>query len=230
MPEKVLDCWRAVVESYSACDLTCAGDKLPALAGIVNFFQQATGDRCLAGAWKSRLPSTLAWQVLDPRRRRPRPDGSCRAPSWSWASLDGPIRWIYTDSDSLFQASVVAVDDHDDNSTVLSLTLTGRLFRSDIVLHADQEHSLRPDALGIAMGDTRPFYLVPLLVAPNAKSTERLSVHFFLLEPILCTTPVAYRRVGTCQQDVVMGMFGYRRTAETQEVCNVFPAEEIVVM
>lgn len=84
--------WRNMVQHYSSCALTKAEDRLPAFAGVAKIFQEVTGDEYLAGLWRSRFLDGLDWRV-----REPRPDrtSSCRAPSWSWASVDGPLKpWI----------------------------------------------------------------------------------------------------------------------------------------
>lgn len=80
--------WNAIVEQYTRCELTRAEDKLVALAGIVQRFGRVFKDECWAGMWRKELPSSLLWSVLG--------DGirplQYRAPSWSWASVDGPIK------------------------------------------------------------------------------------------------------------------------------------------
>ncbi|KAK2590090.1 hypothetical protein QQS21_012230, partial [Conoideocrella luteorostrata] len=79
--------WNSLVREYSNCALTFPGDKLPAFAGIVDLFREATGDQYLAGLWRSNLLHLLDWWVDQPCARL---STEYRAPSWSWASLDGP--------------------------------------------------------------------------------------------------------------------------------------------
>lgn len=80
--------WARIVEHYSRCDLTIASDKLVALSGLADLFQALTGQEYIVGAWKSRLSESLDWRVYEPRAKT---SSDYRAPSWSWASIDGPV-------------------------------------------------------------------------------------------------------------------------------------------
>lgn len=80
--------WSMIVLYYSDTDLTYGSDRLAALSGIVARQQRVTGGRYLAGMWRERLVYQLTWQVLG-INRKPRPEW--RAPTWSWASVDGPV-------------------------------------------------------------------------------------------------------------------------------------------
>jgi Heterokaryon incompatibility protein (HET) len=83
--------WNRIVDLYTRCDLTRASDKLIALSGIASEFHRtrlSADDQYLAGLWKSQLPNALLWQGATTTCSRPR---EYRAPSWSWASIDGPV-------------------------------------------------------------------------------------------------------------------------------------------
>jgi hypothetical protein len=82
--------WNGVIEDYCKRSLTKEEDKLIALSGIAKAFQsRLTDDIYLAGLWYNSLPHALLWRVVDPAFvTRP---SSYRAPSWSWASIDGRI-------------------------------------------------------------------------------------------------------------------------------------------
>ncbi|KAK4210668.1 heterokaryon incompatibility protein-domain-containing protein, partial [Rhypophila decipiens] len=96
--------WLHIVEKYTATRMTVPGDKLPALAGIARAQHVAATaaaklgdnnrhDQYLAGMWRERFLLQLGWWVAQKRkRRRPRPR-EWRAPSWSWAAVDGPARF-----------------------------------------------------------------------------------------------------------------------------------------
>ncbi|KAL2192364.1 hypothetical protein P885DRAFT_47879 [Corynascus similis CBS 632.67] len=76
---KVRHIWTCLVEAYSACDLTVPSDKLIAISGIAQ-----------------HVAALLQAQSGVPgKTSRP---AQYRAPSWSWASIDGPVRpgWSYT--------------------------------------------------------------------------------------------------------------------------------------
>jgi hypothetical protein len=88
--------WDSVVSIYAGRDLTKSGDKLVALSGIASMSQAITKDNYYAGLWESRFCTQLLWSILGCRRsnselsQRP---SEYRAPSWSWASLDGRLYW-----------------------------------------------------------------------------------------------------------------------------------------
>jgi hypothetical protein len=80
--------WLQTVERYSPLHLTFPTDKLPALSGLAKRFLASKKDEYLAGMWKSTLLEDLAWRVQKPCPS-PQP---WRAPSWSWVSVDGPVK------------------------------------------------------------------------------------------------------------------------------------------
>lgn len=93
-----LDVWQHVAMIYTRCDLTRTSDKYVAISGVVDMLQHSWNDQYLAGVWKSQLPSAALWHRKIDTRRRPvylhhSRKRSERAPSWSWASLDGPMNF-----------------------------------------------------------------------------------------------------------------------------------------
>ncbi|KAK9420684.1 putative heterokaryon incompatibility protein [Seiridium unicorne] len=70
-------------------NLTVQSDKLTALAGLARRFSTPSMGKYLAGIWYSQLPDALAWRIQLPKK-----PGQYRAPSWSWASLDGEVMGI----------------------------------------------------------------------------------------------------------------------------------------
>lgn len=101
--------WDSIVTHYMGCSLTYSEDKLIAFSGLARLFAEIHEDEYLAGIWSKELPSALTWMCRKNRRDRlgfyPEPDPmieqvppDTRAPSWSWASLDGdfyPARGSY---------------------------------------------------------------------------------------------------------------------------------------
>jgi hypothetical protein len=87
--------WRDIVRKYSLCLLTRSEDKLVALAGIASSYLSVLGAShtgYVAGLWEADIISQLLWhRVHDCHGRRPQ---QYRAPSFSWASLDGPVSWF----------------------------------------------------------------------------------------------------------------------------------------
>lgn len=81
--------YRQVLGHYTNMDLSVPSDKLIALSGIAKHIMPHTGDTYVAGMWRKSLGTHLFWITLtDPRTSRPQ---VYRAPTWSWASLDGRI-------------------------------------------------------------------------------------------------------------------------------------------
>lgn len=82
--------WEAVVAMYSASDLTVSSDKLVAISGVAKVFGTASRDDYCAGLWKSIFIPQLTWRIKAGGGIRP---NSYRAPSWSWASVDGQVKF-----------------------------------------------------------------------------------------------------------------------------------------
>lgn len=83
--------WNRTATYCTGRNLTVASDKLTALSGLANDMKARLRQlkpgphRYLAGLWEERLMDTLLWSVRGPGKR----PSEYRAPSWSWASLDG---------------------------------------------------------------------------------------------------------------------------------------------
>lgn len=85
--EEILWDYYTIVDRYCARELTYLSDKFPALSGIAQGLQPFLGDY-LAGLWRSDIVRGLWWVKLAGGG----PASKYRAPSWSWASVDGPVR------------------------------------------------------------------------------------------------------------------------------------------
>ncbi|RYN31162.1 hypothetical protein AA0115_g4709 [Alternaria tenuissima] len=85
--------WNKIISAYSETLLTVATDKLIALSGIAKRMRPTVNnDTYVAGIWRKHLESALLWLI----KTHEKIDGSpsCRptpyrAPTWSWASVDG---------------------------------------------------------------------------------------------------------------------------------------------
>lgn len=101
--------WLGIVLEYNLRALTKSKDKLRAIGGIADLYHLKTGDKYCAGLWRSHLAEELLWSVKHPRASLssmiaeardptsislptvtlfPRPS-KYRAPTWSWASVNG---------------------------------------------------------------------------------------------------------------------------------------------
>lgn len=117
VPDVAYKAWRRIIGKYSSCQLSHESDKLVAASGLAKAFaQHLRGEgmetEYLAGLWRGYLVDELLWYRRPGKRaplsrddnigggksknmdqtggRRPK---EYRAPSWSWASIDGPIEW-----------------------------------------------------------------------------------------------------------------------------------------
>lgn len=99
------DQWYGKVEDYTSRFLTRESDKLVAFSGYAQHFQREVlgGGTYLAGLWKEHFPGCLLWRVRRDERKpgerhpfeafEPRRPIKYRAPTWSWASLDGEVTY-----------------------------------------------------------------------------------------------------------------------------------------
>lgn len=94
--EKLYLQWQEMVEDFTSLKLSQEEDRLPALSGLAQQYQPRLKSEYLAGIWRKNLVDYLIWYAYPafgieaPRYRTKRP-GKWRAPSWSWASVEGPI-------------------------------------------------------------------------------------------------------------------------------------------
>ena len=99
--------WHKVIKQYSQRKLTIEDDKLPAVGGLARRFALETvskngtsipGNRYLAGLWWDNIIRDMCWRINNHRHSRERP-GRYRAPTWSWASVNGVVDFFNTDTD-----------------------------------------------------------------------------------------------------------------------------------
>lgn len=82
--------WEAVIKEYTRRQLSFSSDRLAAVAGLAARAHATKPEaKYLAGLWSDTLPQSLMWETRN-RSERIRP---CIAPSWSWASVTGPVYW-----------------------------------------------------------------------------------------------------------------------------------------
>jgi len=88
------DHWRNIIEVYSKCLLTEERDKLIAIGGIAKHFSQYWDwGNYVAGLWSKYIINQMLWETVSPSKSvRPQ---RYRAPSWSWASIDGEVCMLY---------------------------------------------------------------------------------------------------------------------------------------
>ncbi|KAI9856310.1 MAG: hypothetical protein M1813_009146 [Trichoglossum hirsutum] len=139
-PSSVFWRWCQVAVEYSNRKLTKQSDKLPAMSGLASEVARRTGDQYLAGLWRSHLHVGLLWESTPGKMVRP---SAFRAPSWSWASLDGPLR--YAGMNSLITTSAPSIDILDANVTKTGGDVHGGVSAGYIRLSGQLKHATRSD-------------------------------------------------------------------------------------
>lgn len=108
--------WTAAVSQYSRCALTQGSDKLIAIAGIAKEFGKSIDDEYVAGLWRKDLINELRWSGGD-KRATP-----YRAPTWSWASVDGAVAFRSAEKtpvvDVWVEISEVDIEADDEDGTI----------------------------------------------------------------------------------------------------------------
>ncbi|KAF5565645.1 heterokaryon incompatibility protein [Fusarium napiforme] len=131
--------WMEFVEKFSYCHLTMDRDKLPAIAGVAAVFE-SPNDQYLAGLWRGGLASQLIWRRSEKRWTNYEPPLNYRAPSWSWASVNGPIEFLadtfYIDRRSRYTAAII---DCNVDLLVVNNPL-GQVTGAQLCLRADLAH------------------------------------------------------------------------------------------
>jgi len=108
--------WLELIETYSGRDITFDSDRLPAMSGIAKAYKSWMGgltsyEDYVSGMWSHNFFPSLTWYPNRSRLRwklkRHERTSAYVAPSWSWASVNGPVSflvrhrgsaWRYTDS------------------------------------------------------------------------------------------------------------------------------------
>ncbi|CAI6340725.1 unnamed protein product [Periconia digitata] len=117
--------WQGIVSYYSSRDLTQISDKLSALSGLARLISEALSVKpgsYLAGHWRDDLASSLLWYVSQPER--PNRSSPYRAPSWSWASVNGQIQYFREGYQFHFMGALSVQEAH---SSASSLDEFGRV-------------------------------------------------------------------------------------------------------
>jgi hypothetical protein len=94
--------WHRLVYDYTRRNLTYISDRLPAMSGVASIIQTTISSDYLAGLWRNNLEFDLLW-FCDPKQPLPRSvkwqdretGELIKPPTWSWASVDGRIRFLF---------------------------------------------------------------------------------------------------------------------------------------
>ena len=213
-PMDTFSLWNDLVQKYSRCDLTYPSDKLLAMAGVAKLFQGAINEKYVAGLWSSHVLTMMDWRVYDPR---PRQSTKYRAPSWSWASVDGPIRMCGLSAGAEFLVELlnaeVTTKLPDEMSTVLEgfVMLKGRLiaavfqhvnppFATFLTEFSQFSVQIHPDTTDIKLAENGYIRYVPFKLSYQyGENRERTPCVICLMLEEANRAPdsqIQYRRIG----------------------------------
>ncbi|KAK3323356.1 heterokaryon incompatibility protein-domain-containing protein [Cercophora scortea] len=115
---KPMSTWETLLVEYSRRRLTVEADRLPAIAALARVMAPSINSDYFAGLWKTELLTGLCWSVWNewyfagaPDSRQPYFSKTYIAPSVSWASVVGQIKYttnLVTTNKLDWLASVVA--------------------------------------------------------------------------------------------------------------------------
>ena len=104
--------WYELVAVYTRGQLTESSDKLAAFDGITQAIAKNGNLQTNFGLWMPNLLLSLLWFTSEGGQRPP----ESRAPTWSWASLDGPISYgvpaVYTKSQQVLLGYTAVVSEN----------------------------------------------------------------------------------------------------------------------
>lgn len=93
--KELFNAWADIVSEFTKRKLTFDKDKLPAMAGLAAEMSQYKAAEYLAGLWKDDLRENLAWSIppksVNAPPRETKRFSAYRAPTWSWASIEGKV-------------------------------------------------------------------------------------------------------------------------------------------
>ncbi|KAL5364203.1 heterokaryon incompatibility protein-domain-containing protein [Aspergillus floccosus] len=89
--------WTTLVKEYTSRDITRPSDRLPAMDSVMKRIEAGTGWKRVYGLWSNSLVEGLIWRPVQklghagihPYQMNP----GHYAPTWSWASVDGPVSY-----------------------------------------------------------------------------------------------------------------------------------------
>ncbi|KAK2472566.1 hypothetical protein H9L39_16446 [Fusarium oxysporum f. sp. albedinis] len=187
--------WREMVIQYSHLRLTYSSDKLPALSGLAEAIRRKTGHEYLAGLWRDTLLLDMCWFSTSNELQ----DRQWRAPSWSWASVNGSIEyeqylycWPYLSSNnfrtwarvleakcSLKGAS--ATGQFTDGFITLECSMLSAVYR-DGELHIDDNRlTWKPDRTHFVQ-ELQTVFIIPLLTLVEGLQNMHKGLHALVVQ------------------------------------------------
>jgi hypothetical protein len=159
----LFDLWNNTISDYSECELTRPADKLTALSGLAKQFQDSlriagVEANYLAGLWRSDLPSGLLWLSSTNESLnhfKPRRAIENRAPSWSWASIDGFVGYWFTppSDEDRYMIEIVSAATTPEKDQLGSVTAGALVIRGRLVTVVTKSYVPHSKGDGVGLGE-----------------------------------------------------------------------------
>lgn len=106
--------WYKMIEGYSKRELSFHSDRLQALSGLATLTASYKNGTYLAGIWWQDIAFGLCWRKSAGKGETYAKPDSYIAPSWSWASVIGPVKFPRPSDNSLdvFPLKMVGFTDY----------------------------------------------------------------------------------------------------------------------
>jgi hypothetical protein len=103
--------WWKIIEDYSGRAFTFRKDRVPAMAGLVSYFQDATNDLPCLGMWNRTFHQDLAWMRIERLHNiQAFPNTEWNLPSWTWLSCPGYVIFQTTTANELLDLKEVPMN------------------------------------------------------------------------------------------------------------------------
>jgi hypothetical protein len=136
--------WRSeIVPAYTQLDLTFLTDRLPAIQGLAKAASRLrSGDEYISGLWRKTMKADLLWHrnARDSYNQRIKDRG---APTWSWASVTGPV--YYRDRITPKDSDLKVLEFITNEEQAPVLVIRGHLVKVEIDYRDSNTVSLGPD-------------------------------------------------------------------------------------
>ena len=146
--------WVTLVEDYMRRQITRPYDRLPAMDSVMKRIEKNTGWSPFWGLWSSELIEGLCWSASSSDEHG---QHTCQmnpahyAPTWSWASVDGPISYSSVKPAALLASDPLQPDleCRSLNSASGRVTLSGRVIFLNLFgkVEREPEHGGHPGRL-----------------------------------------------------------------------------------
>ncbi|KAJ3541207.1 hypothetical protein NM208_g4712 [Fusarium decemcellulare] len=129
------DLWIKLLEDFTDRSLSKSSDRIPAFLALSKSLEEPLGGQFIGGIWTGdKFLESLCWESCEADDDEP------REPSWTWASVGGPVHYIELGRDSRYpdsipMATVVSLDIQTNQAQSRvsgSITLKGTLHKLNV--------------------------------------------------------------------------------------------------